>query len=318
MPSGSYLISMAIAVAMSAVAFFVGMPSPGTADAGICIHSVNLWGIAPIAAWALNIALALALSIGLRFANKAYSFVPGSETPLPGLFLVLFASNTWISGPLTSSVILAAANLICLSTLFSCFRQNNATQETFVIATILSLGSMFQYAFAFMIPVYIIAGIMLKCFRLREAVAMILGLVAPYWVAVGLGIVPVENFHLPKFENLFDGYISKADLFTGLLNCAFTLVLSLILALNNIVKLYSGNSRRRLFNMAMLVLAVACAVCMILDFNNITAYLATVYMVTAVQIANLLSLFNIRRPAIWIAVIEAVYVALFVLMLSFS
>ncbi len=103
-------------------------------------------------------------------------------------------SCPWVAGTPGLSTILLAANTAILSIAFTCFKQRNATRELFAIATILSLGTMVQYAFIFMIPAYIAIAASLKCLRFKETIAFILGLVAPYWVGVGLGIIPLSDF----------------------------------------------------------------------------------------------------------------------------
>ena len=141
-----------------------------------------------------------------------------------------------------------------------------------------------------------------------------MGIIAPYWVGVGLGIISLEQFRMPTFTNLFDGYATKSGLFFGLLNVAVTVVTGLILALNNSVKLYAGNTQKRLYNTVINVLGLVCAACMVIDFNNMVAYMTTVYMITAVQLANLFALWNIQYGTRWILSISALYILGFVMM----
>ena len=309
-------LSVLAASAMCAVAYFAGTPATLGGHMGICLPSPNEWGIEPLWGWICNTVLLAVMTITLWFVNKECTFVQGSDTVLTGMFLIMASSNIWVSGTLTSSLLLALANLTCLFILFGCYRKQNATQELFVIATILALGSMIQYAFIFMMPVYIIGAIMLKCFRFKVLVAFLMGIAAPYWIGIGLGITPLESFTMPTLSNMFDDYDSKSGLFFGLLNVAVTVLVGLILALNNGVRLYAGNTQRRLYNMVINVLGLVSAGCMIVDFNNMVAYMVTIYMITAVQLANLFALWNINRGWIWILVLSALYVAGFVMMMT--
>ena len=301
-------------LAMAAVAFFIDTPNTLTGSMGICLPSPNGWGMTPLWGWILNLGLLVATAITLYFVNKEFTFVQGSDTVLTGMFVIMAASNTWVSGMLSSSTLMALANLICLVVLFGCYRKRNSSQELFAIATILALGSMIQYAFIFMMPVYLVGAILLKCFNFKGLVAFLMGVAAPYWIAVGLGIVPLSQFTIPTFTNLFDGYDTKSGLFFGLLNVAVTVVVGLILALNNGVKLYAGNTQRRLYNMVINVLGLVSAICMLIDFNNMVAYMTTIYMITAVQLGNLFALWNIHKGWIWVLGLSALYVAGFVMM----
>ena len=306
-------LSVIAGLAMFAVAFFIESPATLGGQMGICLPSPNDWGLSPLGGWLLNLAVTVSVTLALYFCNKEFSFVQGSDTVLTGMFVIMAASNTWTSGMLSSSGIMALANIICLILLFGCYRKRNASQELFVIATILSLGSMIQYAFIFMMPVYLIGSIMLKCFNMKVLAGFLMGIVAPYWIAVGLGIIPPDAFTMPTFTNLFEGYASKGGLFIGLVNVALTVLIAFILALNNSVKLYAGNTQRRLYNMVINLLGIVATICMIVDFNNMVVYLTTVYMIAAVQLGNLFALWNVHRGWLWLLCLSVAYITGFVL-----
>lgn len=310
---GGLAASLIIAAAMSAAAALTAPANPPAGVAGLCLPSPNTWLPGSLLSWGINLLLLLGLSFGLSFANKTHGFITGSGTLLAAFFALMTASNPWMDHGLNSSLILAAANLWCLSTAFSNFKNGNATQGVFLIATVLSAGSMIEYAFAFMVPVFIAICVLLKCLRFKEFLAMLMGLVAPYWVALGFGLVAPEDFHLPELSNLFEANGPGVGTLIVLINAAMTAFLGFILALNNMVKLYAGNSRRRLINLAFNLLGICCVILAVIDFNNITTYLATVYMVAAVQVANLFALHHIRKSHIWILLLMALYVALFLL-----
>jgi hypothetical protein len=315
MGSGGLTIAAIAAVAMSLCAFLMGGTHPMEGTAGICLPSVNAWNILPIASWIINLLLILGCSFALEMLNKEYNFVPGDNTLLPASFLILVAAMPWISGMLTSSMILALANVICLAALFSSFRSNNATQTFFLIATILSFGSMIEYAFIFMIPVYIISGIMLKCFRIKEFLATGMGLIAPYWIGVGLGLIPFEAFSLPTFTNLFENFETKTEPYFAIVSIAIIVLITLIMSLQNIVRLYAGNSRRRLFTMSINILGIVCIICMIIDYNNIMAYIASSYIVTAVTVSDFFSLRRLRWVRTTLLILLLIFIADFILLL---
>lgn len=316
MGRGGVLLTIVAAIAMSALTFFFDSPHPLTVPTGLCLKSPSMWNLIPIASWAINIALLLATGAGLSLINKTFSIVPGSSSILPGIFIIMSTSIPWIGGTVTSSSILCFTMLICLALLFSSYRSFNATQEIFVIATIVSVGSMIQYGFIFMLIPLIIIAILFKCFRFREAMAMILGLIAPYWVVLGLGIVKISNFRFPELANIFDGAIAPNLLFTGLINIGFTAVLTFILGLYNLAKLYAGNTRRRMFNLAFSILGIASLVCMVVDSDNLSAYLVTFFMSAAMQYADIFALWNIRRPWAWSLTLCLIYISFFAISIS--
>ncbi len=317
MSKRGFVAAIVAAIAMSWIAYLTGNPMPLTGQVGVCLPSPNMWPMAGIVSWAVNLGLILLTGISVYFLNKTYSFIPGSSyTVLPGMYMLMTAANPWISGLLTSSTLLALANVLALAVMFSCYRQRNSTQEIFAVATVLSLGTMVQYSFLFFIPAYIIIGLLMKCFHFKEAGAFLLGLIAPYWVGVGLGLIPLENFRMPTFTNLFDGYATQGDLLVGLITIAGTGLIGLVLGLNNWVKLYAGNTHRRLCNGALNVIGVVCILCIIFDSNNMLAYLSTFYLLVAVQLANVFALHSLRRGSIWLLLLCLLYIASFVYMES--
>ena len=305
--------AIATAILMSATSFLAGAPIPLQTEAGLCLPSPGAWNIMPPLSWAITLLLLLGITGSIYILNKNYAFVPGNDMTLPGLLAVMSFSCPWVAGTLNSSTILLAANTAILSIAFTCFKQRNATRELFSIATILSLGTMVQYAFIFMIPAYIAIAASLKCLRFKETIAFILGLVAPYWVGVGLGIIPLSDFSLPDISGLFSGIEAKRSMLAGLTACAATALGALVGGLYNSVKLYAGNSQRRLYNICFNILGVLCAVCMVIDFDNMPAYIGTLYLVAAVQFADIFALHNIRRRSWWLAGLCTLYAASFIM-----
>lgn len=309
------LLAVLVSVAMIVTAFYGTTPGTLAGSMGLCLPSPNEWPLSAFGSWLINLLLMGVVTLTLYLLNKEFNFVRGSDTVLTGMFLVMASSNAWITEGLSSSLIMALANLICLLILFGCYRKRNSAQEIFVIATILSLGSMIQYAFIFMLPAYLLGAMLLKCFNFKSFVAFMMGIAAPYWVVVGLGIIPLDRFSLPTFTNMFDGFATTTDLFFGMANIAFTVLLGLMIGLNNSVRLYAGNTQRRLYNMVLNVIGLFSVAFMLIDFTNMVAYMATIYMITAVQLANLFSLRNIQYGGRWLVGLGVVYVAGLVLML---
>lgn len=311
---GMFLVVIACIGMVTAGYFFDTNILPPTA-AGICLPSPQEWGLSDIASRAINAGVLVIAALSLSLFNKEYSFVQGDDTVLTGMFLLMVCSNPWIGSTLTTSGFLAIGNILCLSILFGSYRKRNATQELFLIGTILAIGAMIQYAFLFMVPVYLIGAMLLKCFRFKGFISMLMGLAAPYWIGVGLGLIPLDSFRLPSFSSLFETIGSKGEFFTGLVNIAVTVLLTLFLALNNTMKLYAGNTQRRLYNVVLNLLGSVSVICILLDFNNLTAYLATLYLLASVQLANVFSLWDIRRGSLWLLGLSALYIAGYILML---
>lgn len=308
-------ISILLMAAMCAASFLFAPDTRLTGESGICLPSPNLWEIPPIWSWGANTFLLGAIAAGAFFLNRYYNFIRSTEPVLPTMFFVLAASNPWNDTHLTAATIICAVNLLSLAVLFGCYRKQNATQEIFIIATFISIGSMCQYAFLpFILP--IVAGaIIMKAFRIKEFFALIMGLIAPYWVGLGFGLITPDHFNIPEISNLFTGFAAPPDLIILMLSVGVASFIGLLLGFNNSIKLYAGNSRVNALNMTISLIGVMSMICVIVDFTNMMAYLTTLFFTVAVQIANLCALWTIKREWIVGVVPTVIYIGFFLVML---
>ena len=312
--TGGLLVAVVLTCILSAIEFFVGHPRELEGMLGICIPSPNLWVLPQYLSWILNLLLIIVLGLSLHLFNKTYNFISSGDTILPAVFIFLCGANPWIDGLLTSSVILMLANLLCLNVLFSCYKSQKGMVNLFTVGVILSFGSMFDFAFVFMSIAYLLIAASLKCLNFKSFIAYLMGLVTPYWIGIGLGLIPVYKLSYPSITNLFEDFATKESLFIGLLNAAVTMLILLILVLSNAVKLYAGNTRRRLMNNAIVILGLAVSICMVCDADNVTTYFATLYFVLATQLANFFVLHNVRHPGLIIFLMVALYLTAYIFM----
>lgn len=299
-------------VAMCTVSFLLRPDRRISGELGICLPSPNLWDINPVSSWIINTVLLGGCAAAGFFLNRSYNFIRSTHPVLTSLFLVLCASNPWTTAYLSSSTLLCVVNLLCISIMFRCFRADNATQEMFVIATFISVGSMFQYAFLPMILAYVAAAIVMKVFRVKEFLAMLMGLVAPYWVGIGLGLIPLEWFSMPQITNLFQDYARASDLLVMLISVGLAIFCGFLLGINNSIKLYAGNSQVNAMNLTISFVGIVCSVCVVVDFSNMMAYLATLYFTVAVQVANMCALWNVKRERLVVTIPALIYIGFFI------
>lgn len=304
-------------LAMAAVAFFVDTAPDFIQPAGICLPSPQGWNLPHFAGWLINVLAICAVCLLIGLMNKEYKIVPGGDTVTAGLFALITASNIWISGHLTSSSVFALANIICMLIIFSCFDKRNATKDLFVTGSILSFGSMIQYSFIFLMPFYLIAAVIVKKFNIKVVTAYAMGLVAPYWVVFGLDIISPHDVSFPEVSHIGGKMASASDIFIGMLNIAVTVFWGLIAALIIASRNYMGNSRQRSCYAIINLLGLFLIACMVFDFENIVAYIATAYLIASIQLGNLFAPGNIKSGRLWVLGFAALYIGGFVLMAIF-
>ncbi len=301
LPTTNLVLMAIIAAAMIAISGIRPVfPVSDTPD-GFCLPSPNLWNLPQTIGWSLNTFLLLGCAGAWVFLNKEFTLVKGTDHISLVSFLLLVGSNPLCTEHLTTGSILLSVTVLCLSILFGASHQRNCTQQIFVIYTFLSVGSMFQYAFLPMMAVFLVAAIIMKTMRAKEFIAMLLGIIAPYWVALGLGLVAPESLHWPTVSFMFNDFVPSVRAVTLIANIGFSLVLAIILWLSNSVVIFAGNKETRARNNVVSLIVFTSALFIIFDFNNMTAYLPVFYFALAVQIGNLFAYHNLpwRRTLLW-------------------
>lgn len=280
-------------------------------DLGLCLNSPNQWHIPRFLGWLINSILVFFCASLMDSANKKLNFIPDPYPIMAVALLVLLSCNCLTTSTLTTSTLMLTVNVVCLYIIINCYESPNASREFFIIGTLPAIGAMFQYAFLWMIPAYIGGGIMMKSFRLREFIAFIFGLLAPYWIAFGLGIVSPEEFRMPGELTFINGDVVKDDLTITLIATAIMAVFAFFFSLYNGVKLFSRNSRLRCMNLTFNMMGLMCLLAVIFDFNNFTAYFGSIALWFAIETAALLHLYRLRYSESVLIIILLVFLPLY-------
>lgn len=299
-----------IAFILLVLTLFCFSPVAYTGDLGICTTSPNQWHLPRFLGWLLNSGLIFLSVAIMASANKKFNFIPEAEPVMSMSLALLLATNCFTTATLSASTLLLFFNVLALFIIISTYEENNASREFFIVGTLPAIGAMFQCSFFWMIPAYIGGGLMMKSFRLRELISFIFGLAAPYWIALGLGWVSPEAFHMPDLFKLFSASsVGKVGMLTFVTSCILG-GLGLIFALYNSVRLFNRNSRLRCMHVTFNFMGVMALLGVLFNFNNFPAYFGTLALWFAIEVATLFNLYNIRY-------IQALLIGILVVFLPF-
>lgn len=307
----SRFVAFGVAAILLLITLFAFTPVNFAGDLGICLPSPNQWHLPKFLGWLINTGLISLSVIIMASANKKYNFIPEVEPMMSMILLLTLACNCLTTSVVSSSTLLLLCNVLCLYIIITTYEQMNATREFFIVASLPAIGAMFQEAFVLMIPVYIGGGLMMKSFRLREFIAFIFGLIAPYWIAVGMGMISIDAFHFPQTLSAFSATGVNSKIFLTLLAICIMGVLGLIMALYNGVRLFNRNSRLRCMHFSFNIMGLVAILALIFNFNNFEAYYGTIALWFAIQTATLLNLYNVRRSLTVICVTLAIFLPLY-------
>lgn len=285
---------------------------------GICLPSPDTWNFFnPVGEWVINTFLIGCGAVLLFLVNKTYNFIRTTEPALVALFLIMASSGPWFTESLNASVLLCLANIVCMGIIFDSYDAKNATQEMFILGVVVGFGSMVQYAFLPMAPVYLVWALFMKVLRIKETLAFVIGILCPYWIVLGSGWIHFSDLHYPSLNPLFSIQDDPSEFFILLAGIAVAAVMGFIVTFVNFIKQYAGNSRVNAMNMCIYALGAASVGCILVDFDNMHAYVTTLYMACAVQLANICALWNPKMP--WMVTLfpSLCYVAIFICALIF-
>ena len=279
---------------------------------GICLPSPDSWDFDIFWSWIINTFLIGVTSLIIWLINRSYNFIRTTEPVLVPVFLIMATSSPWFTQGLNTSVILCVANMVCLGIIFGSFDTRNATQQMFILGVVIGLGSMFQYAFLPMACVYFLWALFMKVLRVKETLSFFAGILCPYWITLGIGWLSFSDIHFPSLSPFFNISHDHSDIWVLLAGIALAVCSGFILSVINSFRLYAGNSRVSAMNLCVSTLGAACVVCILVDYDNLPAYVISLYMACAIQLANICALWTPRYPWTVSLVPALLYIGIFV------
>lgn len=293
--NGALVFSALVFVCVSLLSSAVAVPYM-PADTGICLPAPQDWGLPPLASLALNIGLVLLSAIWLIAINRRFNFIPSTSVLYASLLLLMAGGSSGLSGSLSSSTLLLVANVASLRLLFGQYGKWNVNPASiFVAGSLFSLGSMVHYSFLFFIFAYAGSAALLKTFHLRECVALVLGIVAPYWVVLGTGLVPLDAIHIPVPGTIWQAAMPGPEMLWLILTVGLTALWGLFAAFRNALSLFSASTAVRAYNYALTLPALACLILLIVDWENFVVYYMPLCLFTGIE-GGYLAAYG-KRPA---------------------
>lgn len=301
-PSDIILIAfLCILTALGGI--YIDAPIP-EGNFGLYLPSPNLWPIENLQGSILSVILIFISAFCVYFFNKHFSIIKTAQPIWASIFLPLCCGNLMLTGSFSQSTPCFLLIFCAIWFLLSSYKEPNATRKIFSATTFLSVGSLFEYSFVIFIPALFIGMAEMKVFRIREITAGILGLLTPYWIAFGLGLLNPLNINIPLPKPLFMQEI-PANMFVVTLVSGILLLTALLLTLNNGIKLYAGNAQLRNYVNIINIFGISAAAGMILDFSNIMAYMMIFNLWVTLQLGIIHTIWNMKKGYILFRVVEA-------------
>lgn len=273
-------------------------------------------GTAEMVTGSLSLLLSLLLTGAIMGAmvliNSTYNMLRTSSQLYLAVFAVMQAASPLISIRLCSGSLVALVILSAIGLMYSVYQQpRTGTRRIFLVFLLLSAGAMAQYAFLAYIPVFIAGCAQMRAFKFRSLLAAIVGLVTPWWIALGLGLIHFSQITLPTGLSIYSD-LGSADTLQLAAVIIATVLSGIIITFMNMVKTYAYNAKARSFAGLLVTVTLATVILTVIDFANVTAYLTLLNCCVAYQTTLFFRINAENRGYIAVLSLFAVYIILYI------
>lgn len=271
------------------------------AQAGWLCHTGSVESFA--ASMAANVLVVLLMI----YLNRRFNLLR-SMTMLYGvMFGFLQIASPEELGYFNSGILLAAVMGVCLVLMFGIYARPWLRRRVFLVFLLLSAGVTQQYAFAVYIPVMLLCCVQMRVFNARCLVAALLGVITPWWLLLGFGVIAPSDLHLPELKAVFSDISLQESLQLGAAALLAATLFVVCMALN-FFRTIAYNARSRAYNGAVLLTGFVTIAAMLFDYGNITAYMPLLNVCAALLCAQFFVLH--RTPRSWIGIVCILLVCL--------
>ena len=292
---GFLTLSVIALVVATIVALSAGVQPPSVEGHGVFFSCQrSLIGNAPLSAVA-NV-LCLLITGGILLAiNKVFTFVRSVTRLFVSSFFWLQLANP------SGLVALHVGTLLCLMTamlllpLFASFQDRHSQRSIFLVFALVATGSMFHYGFVVLLPAFLLGFLNMGVMNLKGLLAMLFGLVTPFWIVLGLGIARPTDAMAPQWLLL------DMPALTPLLWLAAAMaVLGIVLAAMNLPTIMNYRLQPRVYNAFFVIVLVLMVITMCFDHRDLAVYLPLLGLMVAVQVAQVHTLRTYRYRYIFL------------------
>lgn len=252
---------------------------------GVCFSLSSLLESHSIISKLMSMASIVGVCALLSLVNKTYSFIRDVTYVFASSFIMLNIANPEMAFSMSDGTLLCLVVSALTYLLFGIYQSSYPQRRVFLISVILSACCMFQYTFLYLIPVFFIGFLQMRAMSVRSFLAMLFGLITPFWIVWGTGIVGIEEMRTPQMSVMLSGFaIEQSRYFIALLSG--TIFFTIVLLFANVLQIINYKMQVRAYNGFFLVLTVFTMIMMVVDYNNVMSYLSILNMCLSIQIAH--------------------------------
>lgn len=304
---GTIAVAAATALAVTAE----GGVSPFAGDRGLGLPSVNEWLKPGYLSTCLSLACICGVAMMLVMICKTYNPQRSMSMLWGTMYVVMLLAEPSVVETFYGGTVMAVFYAAITMILFSVYGEPLETRRVFLIFFLLAGGALTQYAYLFYVPMLLIGCLQMRVLTVKVALAAVIGVVTPVWIAIGFGIVDPRAIELPELESAM-GMFDQRDMLVTVTATVLTAISGVVFLILNLMKIISYNSAARARN-GFLGLSLLLTVGLIsIDFYNFAFYLPLLCMLSGYQVSHFFASHRSPIMAIPAGIIILLFVALFI------
>lgn len=232
----------------------------------------------------INLILFAANIVMMEEINRNFNLLRTSSPVFLPIFAILECATPVLTGALTSALLLNLTIMAVTATFFTVYQRGRLTRRIFLAFFVMSAMSLSNYTYAIYIIAFLPAFGQMRVTSGRMYMAALMGIITPWWLDWGFGLMPPGTPRFPDISTLFDADTpDRAHQITTIVTVGITVILCFVLCVMNMVKIYAYNAKSRSLNGLMTMISLITALAALLNFTNSLLYLSLLNCLTAFQ-----------------------------------
>ena len=278
------LCALALMVA-TAVALTMGVQPHADESTGVffSIRGTAIGG--PALSAAVNVLCILATGGIMLALNKVFSYVRAVTHLFVSAFFLLQLAHPAGLVSFHIGTLLSLLTVLLVLPLFASYQDRHSQRNIFLVFAVAAAGSMFHYGFLALIPAFLLGFLNMGVLNLKGVLAMLFGLITPFWIVLGMGIATPADFNMPQLSGIWDA-VNPAAVSPLPVLAAVIAVMGIVLAVINLMTIMNYRMQTRVYNAFFVFMLIMAVIALCIDFSDATVYLPLLSLMVAVQIAH--------------------------------
>lgn len=284
--SRAFMVLCAVALVLTAaVAWTMGVKPAHAGGAGIFFSLDGALMGDGVVSLAVNV-LCVWMTGGILLAlNKVFNYVRAVTHLFVSAFFLLQLAHPSSLVSFNAGTLLSLVTALSAMPLFAAFQDKHSQRRIFLLFALTAAGTMFNYGFLVLFPAFLLGFLNMGVLNFKGLLAMLFGLITPFWIVLGLGIVSPADIVLPRFHGIWSLSGGAPEMLLLVLTAFITLT-GIVLAVVNLFTIMNYRVQTRVYNAFIVFVLISAIIAVCIDYGDVVFFLPLLNLMVAVQIAH--------------------------------